>query len=138
MRFFQHVLSLRERTGQLDAWLERFNAVVVPGGHGAVFARPGASGRVLAKGRVMVSWPRVADRLYGAIPLLGRYMVPYREPVAVTLERAGASLLDSMLVFPRVHFAIDGHLATARGPWSNGPFVSAVLHLLASAPERAA
>jgi hypothetical protein len=61
MRFFQHVLSLREieRTGQLDAWLERFDA-------------------------------------------------------------------------------IDGHLATARGPWSDGPFVSAVLRLLASAPERAA
>jgi putative intracellular protease/amidase len=119
MRFFQHVLSLREieRTGQLDAWLEPFDAVVVSGGHGAVFAQPGASGRVLARGRVMV---------------------PYREPVAVTLERAGASLLDSMLVFPRVHAAIDGHLATARGPWSVGPFVSAVLHLLASAPERAA
>ena len=134
MRFFQHVLSLRERTGQLDAWPKRFDAVVIPGGHGAVFARRGASGRVLAKGRVMVSWPRVADR---AILLLGHYMVPYREPVAVTLERAGASLLDSMLVFPRVHAAIDGHLATARGPWSDGPFVSAVLHLLASAPERA-
>src|SRR5215510_10339270 len=103
-----------------------------------IAAQPGASGRVLAKGRVMVSWPRVADRLYGAIPLLGHYMVPYREPVAVTLERAGASLLDSMLAFPRVHAAIDGHLATARGPWSDGPFVSAVLHLLASAPERAA
>jgi hypothetical protein len=57
---------------------------------------------------------------------------------AVTLERAGASLLDSMLVFPRVRAAIDGHLATARGPWSDGPFVSAVLQLLASAPERAA
>jgi hypothetical protein len=97
MCFFQHVLSLRERPGQLDAWLERSDAVVVPGGHGAVFAQPGASGRVLAKGRVMVSWPRVADRLYGAIPLLGHYMVPYREPVAVTLERAGASVLDSML-----------------------------------------
>ena len=138
MRFFQNVLSLCERTGHVDAWLERFDAVVVPGGHGAVFAQAGASGRVLAKGRVMVSWPRVADRLYGAIPLLGHYMVPYREPVAVTLERAGASLLDSMLVFPRVHAAIDGHLATARGPWSDGPFVSAVLHLLASAPERAA
>ena len=112
MRCFQHVLSLREieRTGQLDAWLERFDAVVVPTGHGAVFAQPGASGRGLAKGRVMVSWPRVADRLYGAIPLLGHYMVPYR----------------------------DGHLATARGPWSDGPFVSAVLHLLVSAPERAA
>jgi putative intracellular protease/amidase len=136
MRFFQHVLSLREieRTGQLDAWLERFDAVVVPTGHGAVFAQPGASGRGLAKGRVMVSWPRVADRLYGAIPLLGHYMVPYREPVAVTLEWAGASVLDSI----RVHAAIDGHLATARGPWSDGPFVSAVLHLLASAPERAA
>jgi hypothetical protein len=34
--------------------------------------------------------------------------------------------------------AIDGHLATARGPWSDGPFVSAVLHLLVSARERAA
>jgi hypothetical protein len=82
MRFFQHVLSLCEieRTGQLDAWLERFDAVVVPGGHGAV----------------------------------------------------------SMLEFPRVHAAIDGHLATARGAWSDWPFVSAVLPLLASAPERAA
>ena len=46
--------------------------------------------------------------------------------------------LDSMLVLPRVHAAIDGHLATARGPWSDGPFVSAELHLLASAPKRAA
>ena len=110
MRFFQHVLSLCEieRTRQLDAWLERFDAVVVPG------AQPGASGRVLAKGRVMVSWPPVAERLCSAI------------------------LLDSMLVFPRVHAAIDGHLATARGAWSDWPFVSAVLPLLASAPERAA
>lgn len=81
MRFFQHVLSLCEieRTGQLDAWLERFDAVVVPGGHGAVFHQ------------------------FLLHPLVG-----------------------------------DGHLATTRGPWSDGPFVSAVLHLLTSAPERAA
>lgn len=83
MRFFQHVLSLCEieRTGQFDAWLEQFDAVVVPGGHGAVFHQ------------------------FLLDPLVG---------------------------------AIDGHLATARGPWSDGPFVSAVLPLLASAPERAA
>ena len=83
MRFFRHILSLCEieRTGQFDAWLERFDAVVVPGGHGAVFHQ------------------------FLLDPLVG---------------------------------AIDGHLATARGPWSDGPFVSAVLPLLASAPERAA
>jgi putative intracellular protease/amidase len=130
MRFFQHVLSVREieRTGQFDARLERFDADVVPGGHGAAFHR-------LVLGPLVGT---IVTRFHDAIPLLGHYMVPYREPVAVTLERAGASLLDSMLVFPRVHAAIDGHLATARGPWSDGPFVSAVLHLLASAPERAA
>jgi len=69
MRFFQHVLSLRERTRQLDA----------------------------------PTWQ-----------------------------------IDSMFVFPRVYAAIDGHLATARGPWSDGSFVSPVLHPLASEPELAA
>ncbi|HEY8172767.1 MAG TPA: hypothetical protein VIH21_06750, partial [Dehalococcoidia bacterium] len=99
MRFFQHVLSLCEieRTGQLDAWLERFDA-----------ANEGVEQELMEDGTM-----------------------PARDD-------DGASLLDSMLVFPRVHAAIDVHLATARGPWSDGLFVSAVLPLLASAPERAA
>ena len=53
-------------------------------------------------------------------------------------SRAGMVPSSISSCSPRVHAAIDGHLATARGPWSDGPFVSAVLHLLASAPERAA
>jgi hypothetical protein len=43
--------------------------------------------------------------------------------------------LHQFLLHPLVG---DGHLATTRGPRSDGPFVSAVLHLLAGAPERAA
>jgi hypothetical protein len=82
----------------------------------------------------MVSWPRAADRFNRSIPFIGPFLVPYARPVGESLARAGADVHDGMRHFPRVHAAIDGRLVTARGPWSDGPFVAALLHVLASAP----
>lgn len=168
---FRNVPSLRdlERTGQLASWLDRFDAVIVPGGHGRVLdeffhdpivlatirhfhrseravglichatliaAQADEAGDALCRDRVMVSWPRAADRFNRSIPLLGPFLVPYARPVGESLARAGAHVHDGMRHFPRVHAAIDGQLVTARGPWSDGPFVAALLHVLASAPAR--
>ena len=172
---FRNLPSLREleRSGQLASWLDGFDAVIIPGGHGRVLdeffhdplivemvrrfhrggravglichatviaAEPGAGGDALCRGRVMVSWPRAADRVNRLIPFIGSFLVPYARPVGESLERAGAEVHDGMADFPRVHAAIDGQLVTARGPWSDGPFVAALLHVLASssAPAGAA
>jgi putative intracellular protease/amidase len=90
------------------------------------------SGACMADGKLMTCWPRTADRVFGALPWIGRYLVPYARPVAIALERAGARVHDRVLTFSRTHAAVDGSLVTARGPWSDAVFAPALLRALAA------
>lgn len=105
--------------------------------HATVLAAQDGRSDALARGRVLASWPRAADRFFGAVPRLGRYMVPFPKPAAVLLEEAGAEVHDALRERRRAQVAIDGTLVTARGPWNDATFAGAVLRLLASLPGEA-
>lgn len=164
---FTNLPSLRAMAaaGQLDKWLGRFDAVVVPGGHGRVYAGfvrdpliidavagfyaegrvvgllchgpltaalPGRRGPGFVAGKTVTCWPRGVERILGAVPFVGAYLMPFGRPVGALLEEAGARVHDSALSRRRVHAAVDGRLVTGSGPWSAGTFVHAMLHVLAT------
>jgi putative intracellular protease/amidase len=162
-----NLASLRdlERNGGLDAWLDGFAGLIVPGGHGEIFnaflrnplvlqvvgrflAQDKALALIchapiiatlvpseekpLARGRTITCWPRGYERAFSLLPVIGRYLVPCGRPVGDLLSEAGATVVDSVLPWRRVHAAIDGRLITGRGPWSSGAVAAALLDVLSA------
>lgn len=151
--------------GGPDAWATRFDALVVPGGHGRIYgafasgrtvveaihafhdagkpvglvchsvaaaALPGPRGqRPLAEGKHVTCWPRSLERTFGALPIVGRYFVPFGTYVQTMAERVTSSVECATPPWRTPHAVVDGLLVTSWGPWSGVPFARALVQRLA-------
>jgi putative intracellular protease/amidase len=151
--------------GAPGEWAARFDALVVPGGHGKVYgafasgptvveavhafheagkpvglvchsvaaaALPGPRGqRPLASGKHVTCWPRSLERVFGAVPLVGRYFVPFGTYVQTLLERVTPRVECATPPWRTPHAVTDGLLVTSWGPWSGTAFARALMQRLA-------
>ncbi|HVC20191.1 MAG TPA: DJ-1/PfpI family protein [Vicinamibacterales bacterium] len=162
----RHVTPLRnlEDDGLLGGCLRGFDALVIPGGHGPVFAEfllgePvrallrtfAESGRIVGlvchataaageagRGREMTCWPRPYERVLGALPLLGDYFAPLGRPAEDFVAAVASRVHTSARPWKMPHAVIDGNLVTAWGPWSARLFALALMNRLAARPAREA
>ncbi len=102
-----------------------------------VAALPGRRGPGFAAGKAVTCWPRWTETLFGLIPFLGRYMMPFGHPVRTLLEEAGVHVHDPPMPRRPVHAVVDGRLVTGRGPWSTRAFAHAVVLAVAGTPPAA-
>ncbi|PIQ98155.1 MAG: hypothetical protein COV67_00405 [Nitrospinae bacterium CG11_big_fil_rev_8_21_14_0_20_56_8] len=159
-RRLSHTVSLRalQRENRLGSYLDSFDALVVPGGHGRVYrefvfseltgevVRHFSTRRkvvglqchsVVLAGQVdtggmkeVTCWPRCYERILSSIPFLKPLFKPFGVFAQDLVEAKNMKVLYHPCNPNNPRAVIDRHLVTCWGPWSMPQFSYAVQHLL--------